>query len=278
MPFTNEARYRRAYEAARAECPPPDAVLDVATEFGSTRVYRFGEGEPMVLLPGLSATALSWAPFLPALSARHAVYAVDTLGEAGMSVAAVPLRSARDRVRWLDGVLAELDLTGVHLVGASSGGCYAAHQAIHAPQRLATVSLLDPTTVAVGFSAKVMLYGLLAAALNKDRVWRRFLRWSADADVLDRPDVQLVLAGIRDFKARVPPQLPPARGELRSITLPVLAIYAGDSVVHDARKAAARTRELVPHADVEVWPDVGHYLHLRGVDPITDRVLRFTGA
>ncbi|MFC7615831.1 alpha/beta fold hydrolase [Actinokineospora soli] len=206
--FKNEARYRRAYDAARAECPPADAVLDVATEFGSTRVYRFGEGEPMVLLPGLSATALSWAPFIPAFAARHRVYAIDTMGEAGMSVATVRMRSARDRVRWLDGVLGELDLTGVHLVGASSGGCYVAHQAVHAPERLARIALIDPTTVAVGFSAKVLLYGMVAGLLDRDAVWRRFLRWSADADVLDRADVQLVLAGIRDFGARIPPQLP----------------------------------------------------------------------
>lgn len=276
MTFTDEAAYARAYDAALAECPTPDAVLDVRTGFGTTRVYRFGSGSPMVLLPGLSATAAGWAPLLPALAARHAVFAVDPMGEAGRSVAAQPLRSAEDRARWLDGVLAELGLSGVHLVGASSGGCYAAHQAVHAPGRLASVALLEPTTVAVGFSPAVMAFGLFASVVDRDWVWRRFLRWSAGADVLDRADVQLVLAGIRHFTAKLPPQLPPKAAALRGVTLPVLAVYAGRSVVHNAAKAAARTRELLPHAVVELWPSATHSLHLDETARVAARVLEFT--
>jgi pimeloyl-ACP methyl ester carboxylesterase len=173
-------------------------------------------------------------------------------------------------------VLDELGLSGVHLVGGSSGGCYAIHQAVHAPERLASVALLDPTTVGAGFAPKILALGLAAALVDRDWAWRWFLRATAGADLIDRPDTHLVLTGIREFTGKLPPQLPPTREQMRSITLPVLAIYAGDSAAHNAAKAVRRTRDLISHAEVELWPQARHSLHVDQPDRVAQRLLAFT--
>ncbi|WP_297541296.1 alpha/beta hydrolase [Amycolatopsis sp.] len=261
------------------ECPAPDAVLDVDTRHGTTRVYRFGQGDapPIVLLPALMATSACYASLVPAFAAHGPVYTIDTLGEAGRSVHTAPFADIPDRARCLDDVLERLELTGVHLVGGSTGGWHAFNQAIHAPGRVASISVLDPTTVTAAFSRSVLWYGALTAILNRDWVWRRFLCWSAGEDIMDRPDARLVLAGIRTYRARVPFQVCPCDDDIRSVRVPVLALFGARSVVHDPIAAADRLRTLLPRADVETLPDAGHYLFLRPEDRdrIIDRVLTF---
>lgn len=59
--------------------------------------------------------------------------------------------------------------------------------------------------------------------------------------------------------------------------MPVLALFGGLSVVHDARAAAYRAAELLPRAEVEMWPESGHYLAQRTEDlvRVNERVLEF---
>ncbi len=274
-----EERYFAVYDRAMADCPKPDAVHDVETRHGSTRVYRFGQGDgpPIVLLPALMATSACYAALIPALAEHHPVYAIDTLGEAGRSVQTVPFKDIRERAVALDDVLASLALTSVHLVGGSTGGWHAVNQAIHAPGRLASLGLLDATTVSAPFSRKVLWWGAFAAVFDSDRFWRGFLKWSAGKDIMDDAAPRLVLAGIRRYRARVPFQVLPDDHALRSVKVPVLALFGARSVVHDSAAAAAGLKSLVPHADVEVLPDAGHYLYLRPEDRdlIIDRVLRW---
>lgn len=263
--FRDEAaatRYFTVYDEAIRELPAPHAELDVATSFGTTRVYRFGpaEGEALVLLSGMSATASMWKPSIETLSERHRVFAIDTLGEPGRSVQSAPLRDQDDRAGWLDEVLAGLGLDGVHLVGASTGGFYAVNQAIRAPGRLTSLSVVDPTTVTVPFGPGVAWRAVLAALLNQDRIWRRTIRYFTSVDVSEAPEARLVLAGIREYRMRLPPQVRPHEAELRRIELPTLAVFAARSAVHNGPKAARRAREFWPHAEVELWSEATHYL------------------
>ncbi|WP_424186112.1 alpha/beta fold hydrolase [Actinokineospora sp. G85] len=273
-----EKRYFEVYAAAMAACPEPRDTLDVETHHGTTRVYRFGDapGLPVVLLPGLMATAACYAGTIPVLTPHHPVYAVDTLGEAGRSRHTTPFADIPDRARGLDDVLAELGLDGVHLVGASTGGWHAVNQAIHAPGRVASISALDPTTVTAGFSRTAMAFGLAGAVFPHAWLWRRFLRWSTGDEGLHRPEVRLVLAALSEYKPRLPFQAPPAAARISGIACPVLALFGARSVVQDSPRAAARLAELLPLAEVETLPEAGHDLLGAGTrDAVLARVLAF---
>jgi pimeloyl-ACP methyl ester carboxylesterase len=275
------ARYFTAYDRAMRLCPVPDAVLDVDTAHGTTRVYRFGQGDapPLVLLPGMAATSACYADLLPALAATGPVYAVDTLGEPGRSVHRKPLGGVADRARCLDDVLGELGLASVHLAGGSAGGWHCVNQAIHAPGRIASISLLDPTTVTAPYSRAVIRLALLCAVVRTERMLRRFVVRASGEGALGRPEVELVLSGVREYRPRVPFPACPPEDRLRALRLPVLAIFAGRSQVQDAALAARRLGAFVPHADVEVRPGLSHASPLppRERDHFTARVLAFTG-
>ncbi|MEV0068042.1 MULTISPECIES: alpha/beta fold hydrolase [unclassified Amycolatopsis] len=102
--------------------------------------------------------------------------------------------------------------------------------------------------------------------LNRDSSWRRFLIWSAGQDIFDQPAAQVIVAGIRAYRARVPFQTCPREEDLRAIQVPVVALFGGRSVVHDPAAAAANLRTLLPHAEVDLLPEAGHYLYLRPPD------------
>ncbi|MDQ3578456.1 MAG: alpha/beta hydrolase [Actinomycetota bacterium] len=279
--FRDEAakeRYFAAHDAAWAACPAPDATLDIDTRYGTTRVYRYGpeNAPPMVLLHGMTTTSAGWWQSLATFATHHRVYAVDTLGEPGPGVQTTPIQDTATRAMWLDEVLVQLDLTDVHLVGASTGGWHAINQAIHRPDRLASVILIDPTTVSVNFSLGVILRAIVAVVVNRDAQWCRFIGWTVgDMALTDRPDVRLVLAGIREYKSRLVPQTRPKDADLRSVTLPLLALFGEHSRAHDATRAAERARKLFPHGEVALIPKWGHVVSQTHLDHIHHRMLDF---
>ena len=97
-----------------------------------------------MLLPGRAGSSIMWEPNLSAFAAEHPVWTVDLIGEPGRSEQTAPIRDSADQAAWLDEVLRSLDLQNVHLVGYSFGGWLAANLAIRVPDRLTSLSLIDP--------------------------------------------------------------------------------------------------------------------------------------
>lgn len=79
---------------------------------------------------------------------------------------------------------------------------------------------------------------------------------------------------MRDFKVSFPSPALPGADELRSLRVPVLALIAGKSIVHDAEKAAARARTLRDSA-VEIWPEASHALNGEYPERLAERVHAF---
>src|SRR5699024_9769654 len=144
-------RYLAAYREAFADLPEPTDTLDVRTDFGVVRLYRYqGSGpadHPMVLLPGTASGSPVMGDNLPSLLQLGDVYLIDLLGQPGRSVQERPITSAADQAAWLDQTLAALPENSFHLVGLSIGGWTAVNLALHSPQRVESLILLDPVYV-----------------------------------------------------------------------------------------------------------------------------------
>ena len=83
-----EQRYRELLDG----WPVPADHLRVPTREGETFVVASGRADapPLVLLHGSGSNALMWAPDVAAWSERFRVYAVDLIGEPGLSAPARP--------------------------------------------------------------------------------------------------------------------------------------------------------------------------------------------
>ncbi|UTM38568.1 hypothetical protein MX572_07295 [Rhodococcus pyridinivorans] len=70
---SGQAGYVAAYERAMSALPPPSAVHDVPTRFGTVRVYewtspRTVDSVPVVLVPGRASGVPMWGENLPGFS------------------------------------------------------------------------------------------------------------------------------------------------------------------------------------------------------------------
>jgi pimeloyl-ACP methyl ester carboxylesterase len=263
--FRNAAareRFLRAYDQAfEALWPMTRVELDVETRFGTTHVHRSGaeQGDPVVLLHGANSNAVQWYPFVEVLGAGHPVFAVDTLGDPSRSVARTAIHEPADSAAWLDDVFDGLGIERVHLVGHSRGGWLVLNQATRSPQRLLSVSALDPgglQKVGWRFFAYLYLNGL--AGLLPGPLRTRVAAW-LDNPVLVVPELRRVLlAGASTFRTRRPAPLPLTDDELRACSVPLLVLLGEHSPLVDSRTAAQRIRELLPTAEVRVLAGVGH--------------------
>jgi 3-oxoadipate enol-lactonase len=102
---------------------------------------RGGSGPPLLLIMGLSGTALHWGePFLQTLRQDFDVIAYDHRGVGASSRLEGPItivEMAQDAA----GLLEALDIDSAHIVGISMGGMIAQELALAHPERVQTLTL-----------------------------------------------------------------------------------------------------------------------------------------
>jgi pimeloyl-ACP methyl ester carboxylesterase len=201
------------------------------------------------------------------------VYGIDMPGDANPSVPRAPLTPPESCAAWLDELLGQLSDRPAHLVGFSYGGWVAMNQAIRAPARVASLTLLDPaglTRLDARFWWWFSISGL--ASLTPMPLRRRLARWLDSPAMLQPELMTLMWAGIRGYRAE--PKFPGVLtdDELRAITVPVLLITGARSALITPAQARARG-SLMPHAEVAIVP--GSHGGFNRIDELNDRIVAF---
>ncbi|GAA5109690.1 alpha/beta fold hydrolase [Pseudonocardia adelaidensis] len=252
-----EERYRELL----AGWPVPAEHLRVPTREGETFVVASGPADapPLVLLHGSGSNALMWAPDVAAWSERFRVYAVDVVGEPGLSAPARPPLASGAYPLWFGDVLDGLGVARAAVVAVSLGGWLALDFATRHPDRVERLVLLTPAGV-----AKAKIAGLLGATLLRPfGEWgkRRSLEALLGPEVRrQHGSVEFVRLVSQHFRYRREPVPVVDDAALRRATMPVLAILGGRDAFIDSPRTAERLSRLVPSATVQVLPDAGHLL------------------
>jgi pimeloyl-ACP methyl ester carboxylesterase len=279
-------RYMTAYDSALATWPTRPQQLDVETRYGATHVLATApttsgpkSAAPIVLIHAVAVASPSWSANIAALAEYRPVYAIDTIGDVGRSTQTAPVRTAVAMASWLDDVLAALDLHGVHLVGLSYGGWVALNQAVRAPDRLSSVTAVDPVG-AIGrgkttFLLRIAPDAALASIAKSDAALRRLLRLLNNGALPDEPLLELSIAGLRTFRAKQPFPRRMSDDDLRAIHTPALLLFCGSSPVNHAVQAAQRSRSGIAAATSEVIPGAGHMLPIESPELFDVRLLDF---
>ncbi|MGA7086839.1 MAG: alpha/beta hydrolase [Candidatus Dormiibacterota bacterium] len=136
------------------------------TPVGRVHVLEAGEGDdPLVLLPGLAASAGEFGRLIKALSSRHRVVAIDRPGTGLSDPVTFSGHPREPWVRVLATVADQLCLERLILVGHSVGGLVAGAFAIEHPERVRRLVLLSP----LGLERRIPLHWnlvLLPGALD----------------------------------------------------------------------------------------------------------------
>lgn len=262
---------------------PPEAL----------RVLETGDGDPVVLIPGLFGSAFGFRHVVPMLAAAgYRAIVVEPLGVGGSSrpeSADYSLTAQADR---LDRALEALGVERAVIVAHAAAGSIAFRLAYRHPQRVAAVVSLDggptETTVTPGFRRAMRFAPLLKLFGGVKRirgtVRKTLVTRSADGhwvteEVVDgymgaaARDLGATLAGYRGMaRAQEPQQIGP---HLHEISCPVHLVVGG--VPHEGGPSAAEMellRERLPSFVVETVPGAGHFVFEENPPALVEAVNR----
>ena len=229
-----------------------------------------GEGEPLLLIMGMSGTHLSWGdPFQDLLARDFRVIAYDHRG-VGRSSAAEAGYAIADLADDAAGLLTELGLDSAHVLGISMGGMVAQELTLRHPDRVRTLSLGctysggEGAALAPAETAKKLQASF--AAGDRERALR--IGWEVNVSEAFAADED-EFAAFRQRAIDLPVPIPVIMGQAQAIMGHDTSERLGDIVVptlvvhgtEDRMLPVANGRliaERVPGARYEELDGVGH--------------------
>ena len=250
----------RMYRTALEQWPVPSQQLTLTTGEGDTFVIASGQPQqpPMVLLHGSGSNSAAWMRDVAEWSRQHRVYAVDMIGEPGLSAPSRPALASDRYAAWLDDVWNGLGLQSASVVGISLGGWLALDFAVRRPHRVTSLSLISPSGVGRQDPAFAIKAGLL---LMLGEWGRRKARALVFGRARIAPEPGRFLATIfRHFRPRL--ERIPIRTdtELASLRCPVQVIVGGTDVMLRSAETRDRMTRLVPQVRMTYLANEGHIL------------------
>ncbi len=236
-----------------------------------TELYyeRAGEGEPMLLIQGMSATHLAWGDeFRPLLESSFDTVVFDNRGMGRSGKAELPFgiaEMAADAV----GLLDALEIDAAHVVGISMGGAIAQELALANPGRVRTLTL--GATFCGGPEGTLMapedlqMLGAAYASGDPEQVFRAM--WEINISPGFAADDSR-FAAFREMGSALPAPRPvvmqqmqacgrhDSSGRLGELEMPTLVIHGTADRLIDVANGELIAR-LIP-APIELLDGVGH--------------------
>lgn len=244
----------------------------------------FGNGPPLLLVPGLGGVGSYWAPQIKPFAERFTVIIHDHRGTGKSTRSNLPY-SVDQMTRDLLGLMDALNIEKGHLVGHSTGGAIGQTMAIEHPERIdklvlyATWTKCDPFFRRIFEARKTLLLDSDIEAYIKATPIFLFPDWwiNDNAEVLATADRELVA----DFPSA---QIAANRcdavmnfdrvSQLDKIRAHPLVICAAD----DFLTPAYFSRELVeriPGSQLEILPRGGHCVSQTSPESFNEAILSF---
>jgi pimeloyl-ACP methyl ester carboxylesterase len=257
----------------------PYNELWVPTTFGETHVIASGPAgaPPVVLLHGFGVSAAMWAPNVKPLSESHRVYAVDCLGQPGLSTQTKPFTARAGYTAWLVELFDALHLERAAVVGLSYGGWLAASLALEAPARVAQLVLLAPAATLLPLRRRFFLMCLPMVVFPTRATANFSFGWLAQGYRWDRAMGEPMILGMIHWKWPTASVYPAvfSDDELRALDVPALVLIGDREVIYAPRPALERARRLMPRVEAELVPGGCHLLSGNPAGWVNARLLRF---
>jgi pimeloyl-ACP methyl ester carboxylesterase len=260
--LTAQASFDQAYRALIDAWPTPCTSMQVPTAYGPTHTLVSGhDSDPTILLlPGGGATAAVWSAAGGVLSRRHRVIAVDPIGQPGWSSPdGRPLPDVAALGDWLDQLLAGLAVERTILAGHSYGAWMALRYALHAPDRVERLVLIDPTDCFIPMRLPYRLRAVPLFARPSGSRLRRFLNWETRGRSVSPEWLNVAALGADLGRLAIVRPRCPAPDQLALLHVPTLVVAAGRSRAHDPDQMLRRAVERLPDASRATLPDATHH-------------------
>lgn len=260
-----ERAVRDRYLEILKHWPVENRQLRLPTRQGETFVVACGDesAPPLLLFHGGVANSAMWMGDVAAWAPHFRVYAVDLIGEAGLSAPSRPKLASEAYAFWLDDVMQGLGLERASVVGVSLGGWLALDYATRRPGRVESLVVLCPGGVGrqkIGIVFKTIPLRMMGAWGTRKA--RELVLGRTPAN--PSPALQFFMKFIalihRSFRPRMV-KMPVFSDEaLQRLSMPVITILGGKDVLLDSEETKERLKRNVPRVEVRYLPEAGHLI------------------
>jgi pimeloyl-ACP methyl ester carboxylesterase len=257
------------YRKVLGRWPVAHEQIVVPTRHGDTFVIACGPaGAPsLILLHGSGSNSAVWIRDVVEWAERYRVYAVDVIGEPGLSAPSRPPLRAGTYADWLGDVCQQLSVLSASLVGVSLGGWLALAYAVKSPARVASLTLLSPA----GIGARNQIFMLKAMALLFfGKLGIRKASSAALGRAATGPATEYIRLIFENFHPRREPPPVFTDAELGDLRCALQVIVGADDAMIHAWQTRDRVARLLPNAEMLSLEKTGHML-----PPQTSRVAEF---
>jgi pimeloyl-ACP methyl ester carboxylesterase len=257
---------------------------------GGLRVFyeTAGEGEPLLLIPGLGADHHMFDLQREALARAHRLILVDNRDAGASDEAAAPYGIA-DMAQDALAVVDQVGAGRFHVLGVSMGGAIAQQVALQAPDRVASLVLVSTWGRTDPFLHAVLEgWRLMISRLTPEQFLAAQAPWIFSARFLGSPTPEVVAlqAGMRErgwprsvaaFERQALASLAhDVMGILAILQTPTLVLAGEDDILTPPRYGRALAA-MLGRAELALLTGVGHACLLESPKPFAERVLRFLG-
>ncbi len=263
-----------------------------------TRYWQAGDsGSTLLLLHGIGCSVLEWARNVDALAAQHRVFAVDLFGFGLTDKPASEDYSIRRHAQFVLDFMTATGIQSAHIAGNSLGGRLALECAIIAPERVATMVLVDPAGMErreTLFDFRLATLPLLGEILTKANTLGMRMLWrkaffapdqfvtpelvATKVTLASQSGAQAAflktLRGFLDFHGFQPALVEQLHAALPSINAPTLVLWGKQDRLVPATHAQALQRSL-PNVEVQIWDRCGHAPQIEWADRFNTTTLEF---
>ncbi len=275
-----EAVYAR-YRQFLARWPVANEQIRLPTREGETFVVASGSADApvVVALHGAQSNALTWMADVAVWARRFRVYAVDVIGDVGLSAPSRPPLEGEGYALWLDDVLNGLGVDRAALGGMSLGGFIALDYAIRRPERVSALALLCPAGIGRQKNLLAKAFPLLFLGAWGQRKLREMVFGPAPKEASP------AARAFGDFFAMIHANTIPRRVQiplasdaaLRGLRMPVMAVAGGRDALIDSAGTKRRLEQHVSGAEVTFLPEAYHLLPSQ-TGEVMDFLVRSNGA
>ncbi|MFM1802808.1 MAG: hypothetical protein RJA81_2160 [Planctomycetota bacterium] len=231
---------------------------------GTIDVFEMGEGDPILVLPGMAGGANLLLPFVNELAENYRVFWFDWAGE-GHSFALEALRIKDHPTRLLSDVLDSLPVKSVSVFGISYGGCVALDLAKHGHPGIRHLILTGtPDRLEHAWASRLVHRVLTRVPLSSDSAFlNQFFRILLGESVRD-PDLEDFVANCiwQTDQALMARRLDwlldfDLSQELTDIQIPT-TVLTGDRDIVVPPVCQERLANRLPNADMHMIANAGH--------------------
>jgi len=251
------------YQEILSNWPVQNKQYTVETRFGQTFVIESGSSDnpPLILIHGSVSNSFTWYSDVAALSKTHHVYAIDIIGEAGLSAPSRPSYESGAYSLWLNETIDALGLSTCSIVAMSLGGWMALSFATTYPDKVDNLVLLCPGGLApekASFLWKAIFFSLLGK-------WGQLqtLKLVGDSAISSsglEGDITLASETFKHFKPRTARMPIFSEQSLSKLTMPILMLFGDSDQLIPADKSIKRLKQFAQQTKIELLPNTGHLI------------------